>query len=72
VLEGVFARGDRRLGAALYKAWQQGERFDGWDECFKFDLWQQVFADCGLDPHFYADRVRGEQELFPWEHVSPA
>ena len=71
VLEGVFARGDRRLGAALYKAWQQGERFDGWDDCFNFDLWQQVFTDCGLDPHFYADRVRGEQEVFPWEHVSP-
>lgn len=71
VLEGVFARGDRRLGKALYYAWQQGEHFDGWDDCFSYDLWQQAFTATGIDPHFYADRERKLEETFPWEHVSP-
>lgn len=71
VLEGVFARGDRRLGKALYHAWQNGERFDGWDECFNFDLWQETFKATGIEPEFYASRIRTPEEIFPWEHLQP-
>jgi radical SAM family uncharacterized protein len=71
VLEGVFARGDRRLGKALYHAWQNGERFDGWDECFNYDLWQETFKATGIEPEFYASRTRTPEEIFPWEHLQP-
>lgn len=72
IMEGVFARGDRRLGRALYLAWQRGQRFDGWSDVFDFDRWQTALADCGLDPDFYNHRIRGEEEMFPWEHLQPA
>ena len=72
IMEGVFARGDRRLGQALYLAWQRGQRFDGWSDVFDFDRWQQALADCGLDPDFYNHRARSPQEVFPWEHLQPA
>ncbi|MDO4540589.1 MAG: TIGR03960 family B12-binding radical SAM protein [Syntrophomonadaceae bacterium] len=69
VLEGVIARGDRRLGAAIYRAWQKGCKFDGWSEYFNFGRWQEAMAECGLDPAFYNERQRGENELFPWDFV---
>ena len=72
IMEGIFARGDRRLGKALYLAWQRGQRFDGWADVFDFERWQQALQDCGLDPDFYNHRVRGENEVFPWEHLQPA
>ncbi len=68
-LEGVFARGDRRLGAVIERAVQLGCKFDGWDECFNLDLWLQAFKDCGVDPAFYANRQREFTELLPWEHL---
>ncbi len=68
-LEAVLARGDRRLGAALLKAWQNGCTFDAWDEHFKYDVWLQAIADCGLDPDFYARRERPADEVFPWSHI---
>ncbi len=71
MLEGVFARGDRRLGAALHTAWQKGARFDGWSEYFAFDVWQEALDAHGLAMDFYNGRVRGDSEKFPWEHVSP-
>ncbi|MCH5189450.1 MAG: TIGR03960 family B12-binding radical SAM protein [Oscillospiraceae bacterium] len=67
VLEGVFARGDRRLGQVIYKAWQKGSKFDSWDEFFNFDNWLEAFNECGLTPEFYANRVRGYDEVFPWD-----
>jgi radical SAM family uncharacterized protein/radical SAM-linked protein len=67
-LEGVFARGDRRLGAVLEKAVDLGCRFDGWRDHFRFDLWQQAFAECGLEPDWYL-RERGLDEILPWEHL---
>jgi radical SAM family uncharacterized protein/radical SAM-linked protein len=67
-MEGVFARGDRRLGAVLERAVALGCRFDGWREHFRFDLWQQAFADCGIDPAWYL-RERGEDEVLPWDHI---
>ena len=72
IMEGIFARGDRRLGKALYLAWQRGQRFDGWADVFDFERWQQALQDCGLDPDFYNHRVRGDHEVFPWEHLQPA
>lgn len=68
-LEAVFARGDRRLCAVLEQAVNWGLHFDGWDECFDFDKWLEVFAACGLDPAFYANRQRSFDEVFPWDHL---
>ncbi len=67
-LEGVFARGDRRLSAVLERAVELGCRFDGWWECFDFSKWQQAFADCNIDPAWYL-RQREEDEVLPWEHI---
>jgi len=67
-LEGVFARGDRRLGAVLERAVDLGCRFDGWREHFRFDLWTQAFADSGLDPAWYL-RARDVAEVLPWDHL---
>lgn len=72
VIEAVFARGDRRLGKALLLAWQKGERFDGWTDCFSYDRWLEALEEAGLDKDFYAGRDRQKDELFPWEHIQPA
>lgn len=71
VVEAVIARGDRRLGQAIYNAWKDGARFDGWSDQFSFARWEKAMADAGLNMDFYAGRQRGEEEVFPWEHVSP-
>jgi radical SAM family uncharacterized protein/radical SAM-linked protein len=68
LLEGVFARGDRRLGKALEAAVQLGCRFDGWREHFRWDLWQEAFASAGLDPDWYL-RQRSAGETLPWDHI---
>jgi radical SAM family uncharacterized protein/radical SAM-linked protein len=67
-LEGVFARGDRRLAVVLERAFELGCRFDGWRECFDFSRWQQAFRDCDVDPAWYL-RPRDEAEILPWEHI---
>ena len=72
VIEGVFARGDRRLGKALYLAWQNGAKFDGWSEHFSYKRWLDAISECALDKAFYANRDREENEVFPWEHIQPA
>ena len=68
-LEAVFAKGDRRLGKALAEAVSRGQRFDAWDEYFDYDRWMDVFASCGIDPSFYANRPFGEDELLPWDFL---
>lgn len=68
-LEGVFARGDRRLCAVIERAYKLGCKFDAWDESFLFEKWQQSFSDCGLSPGFYATRTRDYDEIFPWDHL---
>jgi radical SAM family uncharacterized protein len=68
-LEAVFARGDRRLGEVLVRAYRKGCRFDGWREEFRFSLWQEVFGECNIDPSFYATRRRDYGELLPWDHI---
>ena len=67
-LEGVFARGDRRLAVPLLTAYRLGCRFDGWTEQFRLDLWQQAFAEHGIDPNFYLRR-RLLDEPLPWDHL---
>lgn len=71
-LEGVMARGDRRLGNVLYAAFKKGCKFDSWDECFKIDKWLKAFDECGIDPHFYANRRREYDEIMPWDHLDYA
>jgi len=68
LLEGVFARGDRRLSAVLSRAHQLGCRFDGWSDHFDFERWQQAFQDCGIDPTWYL-RPRELDEILPWDHL---
>ena len=71
IIEAVFARGDRKVGRALLAAWRKGARFDGWSDCFDYERWLEAFAEAGIDKDFYAARQRGENEVFPWEHISP-
>lgn len=68
VLEGVFARGDRRLGAVLLRAHELGCKLDGWNECFNLEAWRKAFDDCGIDMNFYT-RAREYDEILPWEIV---
>lgn len=71
-LEGVLARGDRRLGDVVEKAYKKGCRFDSWSECFNLDNWMDAFDECGIDPAFYANRTRSYEEITPWEHLDYA
>lgn len=68
ILEGVFARGDRRLAEVLLKAHEKGIRFDGWSEFFDMDKWLECFEECGLDPDFYT-RERSFDEILPWDMI---
>lgn len=68
-LEGVFARGDRRLCKVIIKAVENGCKFDGWGEYFDFDTWLRAFDECGIDPDFYTARERDYEEVLPWEHI---
>lgn len=68
VMEGVFARGDRRLGKVLLKARELGCRFDGWGEHFSFPRWLRAFEEAGLDPRWY-HRQRDLDEVLPWSHI---
>jgi len=70
LIEAVFARGDRRLGEVLKKAWEAGCRFDNWSDYFRFDLWKESFRNSNISPSFYANRKREEKEIFPWDHIS--
>lgn len=69
VLEAILARGDRRLGEVIFKAWKKGCKLDGWEEHFHYDLWMEAIAECGLTPEFYANRKRGFDEILPWDHL---
>ena len=69
LLEGVLARGDRRLGKVILRAYELGCKFDSWDDLFNFDAWMQAFEDNGIDPHFYTHRRREFTELLPWDHL---
>ena len=68
-LEGVFAKGDRRLAPVILEAYKRGCYFDGWEECFQYDTWMKVFEDMGVDPKFYCQRAIGLDEVTPWSHM---
>lgn len=69
VLEGVFARGDRKVGKALLEAYKLGCLYDSWSEYFKNDLWLQAFENTGIDIGFYNLRERELDEIFPWDFI---
>jgi radical SAM family uncharacterized protein/radical SAM-linked protein len=68
VMEGVLARGDRRLGNVIERAWRDGARFDGWDEWFRRDLWDRALEAEGLDPDLFIKELPVEANL-PWDHI---
>ncbi len=69
VLEGVFARGDRRIASAIERAYEKGALFDAWSEYFDNERWLEAFAETGIDVAFYTLRQRGLDELFPWDFI---
>ncbi len=68
-LEGVFARGDRRLSKVIEAAFRSGCTFDSWSECFDNEKWTKAFKDCNISPEFYACRLRAYDEINPWDHL---
>ena len=69
VLEGVMARGDRRVGKVIEEAYRLGCLFDSWTETFRNDLWMQAFDSTCVDIDFYNQRMRGKDEIFPWDFI---
>ena len=68
-LEGVLARGDRRLGPVIKGAWRRGCKLDSWSQYFSLAAWMEALEEAGLDPAFYANRRRSFEEVFPWDHL---
>jgi hypothetical protein len=69
LLEAVLSRGDRRLGPAIYRAWQLGAKFDAWSEFHDWRIWEQAFAETGVDVAWHAYRERDLWETLPWAHI---
>jgi len=69
ILEGVFARGDRRLSKLVLLAFKKGARFDGWTEEFNWQLWKDAMAKAHVDADFYTTRKRSLDEVLPWDHL---
>ena len=69
VLEGIFARGDRKVSKALRLAYEKGCLFDSWSEHFHNELWLEAFEEAGIDISFYTTRQRKTDELFPWDFI---
>ena len=69
VLEGVFARGDRRISKVIQYAYEHGCLFDAWSETFKDSIWMESFQACGIDIDFYTTRTREQDEIFPWDFI---
>lgn len=69
MLEAWLSRGDRRLSQVIYHAWQNGAKFDAWQDQFKYQSWIKAFEQVGVNPNFYTQRARAEDETFPWDHI---
>lgn len=69
VLEGILARGDRKISDAILKVYENGGYFDAWSEYFDYDRWLDAFKECGIDPDFYTKRERSLDEVFPWDFI---
>ncbi len=72
VLEGILARGDRRVGSLLLRAYELGCKLDSWSEHFKRELWDQAISETGITAEFYAQRERALDEVLPWDIVDSA
>ena len=69
VLEGVLARGDRKVAAVIEEAYRQGAIYDSWSEYFNNDIWMKAFETCGVDIDFHTTRERSLDEVFPWDFI---
>jgi radical SAM-linked protein len=69
LLEGLWARGDRRLARLLVAAWQNGCRLDGWSDHFDASKWEKSLEETGIDIAFYTIRARDLSEPLPWDHI---
>ena len=69
VLEGILARGDRRLSQAILEVYNNGGYFDAWNEFFDYPRWLDAFEKCGIEPDFYTKRLRDDNEIFPWDFI---
>ena len=69
MMEGIFARGDRKLCDVILKAYEKGCVYDAWSEYFNFEKWMDTFKECGVDPFFYTTRERADDEIFPWDII---
>ena len=70
VLEGIFARGDRKIADVILMAYEKGCIYDAWGEYYKHDIWLECFDACGIDIDFYTTRERSLDEIFPWDFIS--
>lgn len=70
LIEAALSRGDRRVGAVIEEVWRNGGKLDSWTDYFSMERWLDAFKTCGLDPEFYALRIRGDTELFPWDVIN--
>ena len=69
VLEGVLARGDRKVGAVIETAYKNGALYDSWSESFRNEIWMDAFERCGVSIDFYTTRTRSLDEIFPWDFI---
>ena len=68
-LEGLLARGDRKVAPVIEYAWRHGARFDSWTDFFDYRIWREAYEACGLDVEFYTRRPRRLDEVFPWDFI---
>lgn len=69
LLEAAMSRGDRRAGKVIKRAWELGCKFDAWSELYAHDKWLKAFEETGIDPNFYATRLRSLDEILPWSFI---
>ena len=69
LIEAVLSKGDRRVADAIELVFRRGGRLDAWTDYFSFERWLQAFADCGIDPAFYANREIPTDAVLPWDHI---
>lgn len=71
MMEAWLSRGDRRISQVIEKAWENGAKFDAWQDFHNYDIWMQAFTDANLNPDSYVHRERDLEEVFPWDHIYP-
>ena len=69
VLEGLLARGDRKVSKAIRCAYEKGALYDAWSETFDYDRWLEAFEETGIDLDFYTTRARSKEEILPWDFI---